>query len=263
MTELALSIAASGAHFQQEKLEQHADDLAQQGRPGHRGTFLIGASNAYVMERRPGTVNATNGSLLPAGLQKGTGIRAQAIVQNMSPGKLIPTDNPYHLAIQGNGYFQIELPNGDLAYTMDGTFTLNQDRTLVTQQGYVVSPAITLPANVETYTVNGNGDVLVKVAGNIVPQNIGTIEIATFPNEEGLERTKDNLLLETPSSNAPILGIAGEDGRGRLLQGHIRGSNVDPVKSVIGLIEVQHAFKGNMDAISAAKQMNAHIPQAA
>lgn len=262
MATLALTIAASGAHFQQGKLDVAANNLAQD-RPGYREKMMIGASNEYVVERRPGDINATNGALLPIGIQKGTGIREQAIVANMALGNLVQTGNPYNIAIQGKGFFQIELPNGDIAYTLDGTFTLDQDRNLVTQEGYPVSPAITIPANTEQVTINGNGDVLAKIAGTLQPQNVGTIQTVTFPNEEGLLETRDNMLLETPSSGAPIAGVPGEDDRGRLMQGYYRGSNMEPTKQVVSLIEIQRAYEMNMKVTKAASEMMSTTTQAA
>jgi flagellar basal-body rod protein FlgG len=259
----ALYIAASGANFQQGRLEVLAQNIAASDVAGYRELIMKGATNEFTQERRAGTVNAANGAILPNGLQKGTGVHQQATMSKNIAGKMVQTGNPYHVGIQGRGMFQIEMPNGEIAYTRDGTFTLNQDRTLVTQEGYTVSPAITIPANTTSVQINAAGDVFAKVAGTVEPVNVGTIQLATFANEEGLERIAGNLYLETAASGPSIVGNPSADDKGSLKQGLYEGSNVDATQAVIGLIGVQRSYEMDMKAIRAASEMMQALAQAA
>lgn len=262
MVNQALATAASGATFQKEALDLEADNLSKSEVAGFRQQILVGASNGYYTERRPGVVNAENGALLPNGLQVGTGVRAQAVAHSMDREGLVKTDNQYHVAVQGRGYFQIELPDGTVGYTRDGIFTTDADGNLVTQEGYIVNPGIAVPQNTSFVTISRDGTVEAKVDGQVEPVNLGQIELATFINDEGLEKIEDNLLLETPSSGPPVVGVPGEENRGQLLQGWHLGSNVDTIRSVVKLISVQRGFEMNMKTIKAASEMEATQTQA-
>lgn len=252
---LAMANGASGASFFQEALDVVTNNIASMENAGFREKCLLGASIGYSQEKGVGTVSSSNGTVLPAGVQKGHGVKAQAVVSKLTQGKVNRTDNPYHLAIQGKGFFQIEMPSGETAYTRDGTFAVNAERTLVTQTGYVVTPAITIPDQTEYIIVNRNGKVQAKIAGQTAMQDVGDIEIVTFANEEGLRLIEDNLMLETSASGVPVMGIAGQDSRGTLLQGHYEGSNVDMVSQVTKLIQIQRAYEMNIKSVKAENEL--------
>ena len=248
---MATTAATSGASFQQQNLEVISNNIANLQTAAFKEELLVGASNAYIQEKRVGTISSTNNTIIPAGIQIGQGIHAQAVVTKFTQGRPIQTANPYHLMVQGKGYFQIERPNGDIAYTRDGMFEVNQDLTLVTQSGFTVAPAITLPANTESVTVNRNGQVYAKIAGQVDPQLVGTIEIVTFANEAGLEKLDNNLMLETPASGQPVVGAPGEEDRGNIIQGAYEGANVDMVTQVTKLMQAQRAYEMAMKAAKA------------
>ncbi|NCP62726.1 MAG: flagellar hook-basal body complex protein [Alphaproteobacteria bacterium] len=252
---LSMANGASGATFFQESLDVVTHNIASMERAGFREEFLIGASNDYVQEKGAGSLSSTNGNIVPAGIQKGQGVRAVAVVSKLTQGRLNRTDNPYHIAIQGKGFFQIEMPDGTLAYTRDGTFSVNAERNLVTQMGYVVAPAISVPENAEYITINRTGKVQAKIAGQNAMQDVGDMEIVTFANEEGLRKIEDNLLLETDASGVPTTGIPAQDSRGHLLQGHYEASNVDMVSQVTKLIKIQRAYEMNIKSIKTENEL--------
>ena len=252
---LSMANGASGATFFQEALDVVTNNIASMERAGFREEFLVGASVGYTQDKGVGTLSSSNGNVVPAGVQKGHGVKPMAVVSKMTQGRLNRTDNPYHLAIQGKGYFQVEMPNGEIAYTRDGTFAVNAERTLVTQTGYVVAPAITIPENTEYVVVNRNGSVQAKIAGQNAMADVGTIETVSFSNEEGLRKIEDNLLLETDASGTPTTGTPGEDSRGHILQGHYEGSNVDMVSQVTKLIKIQRAYEMNIKSVKAENEL--------
>lgn len=258
---LAMSNGASGATFFQEALEVVTNNIASIERPGFREELLIGASNMYQQRKSVGSVAANNGNLLPAGVQVGQGVKSAAVVSKLGQGRLHRTDNPSHLAIQGRGHFQIEMPNGQIAYTRDGTFGLNGEGVIVTQTGNVVAPAITIPQDAEYFTVSRTGDVQVKLPGQVNLQTVGNIEIVTFVNEEGLRKIDDNLLLETEVSGAPVAGVPGEEHRGYIMQGHYEGSNVDMVSQITKLIQIQRAYEMNIKGMTTYKDMMGRLDQ--
>ncbi len=252
---LAMSNGASGATFFQEALDVVTNNIASIERAGFKEEFLVGSSNTYQQRQGVGSVTAANGARLPAGVQVGQGVKSAAVVTKHTQGTLQRTDNPAHMAIQGKGFFQVEMPNGEIAYTRDGTFAVNGDGVLVTQTGNVVAPAITVPQNAEYFTVSRTGEVQVKMPGQVNMQTIGNVETVTFVNEEGLRKIEDNLVLETESSGAPVAGVPGENNRGYILQGHYEGSNVDMVSQVTKLIQIQRAYAMNLQGITTYKQM--------
>jgi flagellar basal-body rod protein FlgG len=171
------------------------------------------------------------------------------------------TDNPFDLAIQGRGYFQVERPSGETAYTRDGTFQLSAEGQIVTHDGYPVLPGIAVPADAVDVTINASGEVLAKVQGQVDLQNIGQLQIATFPNEAGLEAIGGNLLIETPASGAAAVGTPQQEGFGALLQGFLETSNVNPVEEISNLISAQRAYEMNSKVIQTADDMMATLQQ--
>lgn len=251
----AMAIGASGAGFFQKALDVTSNNIAQMENPGFREEFLLGASNDYIQEKGVGSLSSTNGTIVPAGIQMGQGVKAMAVVSNMSQGNMQHTDNEFHVGIQGKGYFQIEMPSGEIAYTRDGTFAMSAERSLVTQNGYIVAPAITIPENTEEIIINRNGLVQARITGQTALQDVGTLETVTFANEEGLRKIGDNLLMETGASGVPTTGTPGQDGKGHLVHKHYEGSNVDMVSQVTKLIKIQRAYEMNIKAIKAENEL--------
>ena len=258
---LSMSNGASGASFFQEALEVVTNNIASMERPGFKEELLVGSSNPYQQRKGVGTLAANNGALLPVGVQIGQGVKSSAVVSKLSDGSLQRTDNQYHMAIRGRGFFQVELPNGQSAYTRDGTFAVNSEGVITTQMGNVVAPAITVPQNAEYISISRTGEVMAKTPDQVELINLGNIETVTFVNEEGLRKIEDNLLLETEASGVPVAGTPGEDQRGHILQGYYESSNVDMVSQVTKLIQIQRAYEMNVKGITTYKEMMGRLDQ--
>ncbi|HNR35480.1 MAG TPA: flagellar hook-basal body complex protein, partial [Candidatus Hydrogenedentes bacterium] len=167
-----------------------------------------------------------------------------------TPGNMIQTGNPLDLVIEGNGFFQILLPDGTTAYTRDGSFKLNQEGIIMTADGYQLTPGITVPTNYEQLTVGSDGTVSARIPGSTAPSNLGRIELARFPNPAGLDsRLGRNLLLETQASGPPTTGQPGLDGIGLLEQGFVENSNVQVVEEILQMIIAQRAYEANSKVI--------------
>eukprot|EP00752_Nemacystus_decipiens_P000614 g614.t1 len=211
----------------------------------------------YQNQRRVGAESSAANTIVPAGVQVGLGVKSAAVYRITEQGNLTLTENPLDLAINGEGYFQITLPNGDTAYSRAGAFQLDGDGDLVTVDGYTVQPGITVPANAIDITVNAVGQVLVSIEGQVAQQNLGQLELARFPNEAGLLAVGDNLLLETPASGAPQTATAGTEGYGSIQQGFLETSNVNVVEEITNLITAQRAYEMNSKVIETSDQMMA------
>jgi flagellar basal-body rod protein FlgG len=193
--------------------------------------------------------------VLPSGIQIGVGVRTAATYRITEQGNLASTGNPYDLAVQGQGYFHITMPDGTDAYTRDGSFSLSPDGQIVTSKGYVVAPGISIPQGSISVAINAQGQVSANVAGQTAPQSLGQIELARFPNEGGLQATGDNLLTETAASGSALTGVPGSPGFGTLTQGFLETSNVNAVSEITNLITAQRAYEMNSKVITAADQM--------
>jgi flagellar basal-body rod protein FlgG len=257
----ALQTAATGLNFQQKNLDVVADNIAKVEVPAHKENRLFGSSLNYTQYKQSGTISSTSGNIIPAGVQIGQGVQVAGMTSILKQGSAIQTGNPFHMLIQGEGYFQIQLPDGTTAYTRDGTFTINGDGVIVNHEGFPLIPNITIPPRSQI-TINASGDVFAKISGQIDPQNIGTIQLATFSNPNGLEHKDGNLSLETPASGNPAISQPGLDGFGRILQGHYEGSNVDVVMAITKLIEIQKAFEYNTKSMNTAAKMLETLPTA-
>jgi len=188
-------------------------------------------------------------------VQLGLGVKLAAVYRIHDQGNLAATDNTFDLAIQGEGSFQIELPDGETAYTRDGTFQLNADGEVVTHDGYTVLLGITVPTDAVDVTVNQAGEVLVKLQGQVELSNVGQLQIATFPNEPGLEAIGSNLYLETPASGPATTGSPQDTGFGTILQGFLETSNVNAVEEITNLISAQRAYEMNSKVIQTSDEM--------
>jgi flagellar basal-body rod protein FlgG len=189
------------------------------------------------------------------GLNLGTGVSVQGTTRIDTQGALATTGNNLDLALDGDGFFQIELPGGQSGYSRAGNFTLSSEGTLVTAQGYTVQPAIQVPAGAQSITIAPDGTVSAIIAGDAAPAELGQLTIASFVNPAGLQATGDNLLLETAASGAAEVGAAGENGRGQIRQGMLESSNVNVVEELVDMISAQRAYEINSKMISAVDEM--------
>jgi flagellar basal-body rod protein FlgG len=251
----ALSIAATGMLAQQTNVEVIANNLANMNTTGYKTQRAEFQDLLYQNVERPGSATADTGAVLPAGIQIGVGVRTAAIYRVTGQGNLASTGNPYDMAINGKGYFHIQMPDGTDAYTRAGGFALSPEGQLVTDKGYVVAPGIAIPQDALSITVNAVGQVQATTAGQATPQTLGQIELARFPNEGGLQALGDNLFQETAASGAVLTGLPGSPGYGTLQQGFLETSNVNAVSEITDLITAQRAYEMNSKVISAADQM--------
>jgi flagellar basal-body rod protein FlgG len=209
----------------------------------------------YQTFEAAGTQSSDQGTIVPTGVQVGAGVKAGAVYRVETQGSLTRTDNQYDLAIDGRGYFQVLLPSGETAYTRAGNFSINDQGQLVTQDGYQIQPAITIPGDTTSVSISKAGQVQVIQAGQTAPNVVGVIELSTFVNEGGLEAMGSNLYKETAASGAPTNGTPGATGIGTLVQGYTEASNVDPVSEITALIVAQRAYEMNSKVISTADNM--------
>ncbi len=251
----ALSIAATGMLAQQQNVEVVSNNLANMTTTGYMRRRTEFHDLLYQNLRRVGSTSGEDGSVVPAGVQMGLGVKLAAVYRIHNQGNLAATDNTFDLAIQGQGFFQIRLPNGETAYTRDGTFQLNANGEIVTHDGYVVQPGITVPDDAVDVSVNQAGEVLVKLDGQVNLQNVGQLQTAIFPNEAGLSAIGSNLYLETPASGSPTVGTPQSAGYGSILQGFLETSNVNAVEEITNLISAQRAYEMNSKVIQTADEM--------
>ncbi len=257
----SLSIAATGMLAQQTNIDVIANNIANLNTTGFKRQRPEFQDLLYQNLRRVGTASSDAGTIVPSGVQIGTGVRNGSVYRITEQGNLVSTGNTFDLAIQGKGYFRIELPNGEDAFTRAGTFQINGEGEIVTLDGFTVGPGIIIPNGAIDVTINASGGVEVKLGEQIEPQNVGQIELVTFPNEAGLEAIGQNLLLETPSSGSGTAGTPGSAGVGTLQQGFLETSNVDAVSEITNMITAQRAYELNSKVISTADEMMATISQ--
>ncbi|MBK1660554.1 flagellar basal-body rod protein FlgG [Paracraurococcus ruber] len=251
----ALQIAGTGMMAQQTNVEVISNNIANMSTTGYKRRRAEFNDLLYQNMRRVGSQSSENGTILPSGTQIGLGVKTSAIYRISEQGSLQQTENRFDLAIRGNGYFQIQLPSGEIAYTRDGTFGLSPEGLVVTAEGFQVLPGITIPAAARDVTINAAGEVLAKLDGQLNPQNVGQIQTAIFANEGGLEAIGDNLLLATPASGQAQIAAPGQPGHGQLLQGFIESSNVNVVQEITSLITAQRAYEMNSKVITASDEM--------
>jgi flagellar basal-body rod protein FlgG len=251
----SLHIAGTGMMAQQTNVEVISNNIANMSTTGYKRRRAEFQDLLYQNLRRVGSQSADTGSVLPSGAQVGLGVKTGAVYRIAEQGSLSQTGNRFDIAIRGNGYFQVALPNGEVAYTRDGTFALSPEGVIVTADGFVLNPGITVPANATDVTINANGEVLAKIDGQVQPANVGQIQLAIFANEGGLEAIGDNLLLATPGSGQAQQGSPGSTGYGQVMQGFVETSNVNVVQEITNLITAQRAYEMNSRVISASDEM--------
>ncbi len=251
----SLDIAGTGLQAQNTNVEVISNNIANLSTTAYKRRRAEFQDLMYQSLRRVGSNSSDTGTLVPSGAQIGLGVKTTAIYPIEEQGTLQQTSNTLDLAIQGHGYFQVTLPDGETAYTRDGTFGLAADGTIVTADGYTVQPGLQIPAAATSTTINTNGQVQVTIQGQTAPTTIGQIQIAVFPNEAGLDAQGNNLLLQTSASGAPVAGNPGITGFGTVLQGFVETSNVNIVTEITNLITAQRAYEMNSKVITAADEM--------
>jgi flagellar basal-body rod protein FlgG len=257
----ALDIAATGMMAQQRNVSVISNNLANMNTTGYKRRRTEFHDLLYQNQVRPGSTSSDSGTVVPAGVQMGLGVKLAAVYRIHEQGNLSGTDNTFDLAIQGKGYFQIELPTGETAYTRDGSFQPNADGEIVTHDGYRLQPGITIPSNAQDVTINESGEVLVTLDGQTALQNVGQIETAIFQNDAGLEAIGDNLYTETPASGNATTGNPASTDFGSLLQGYLETSNVNSVEEITELISAQRAYEMNSKVVTTADDMMKTINQ--
>jgi flagellar basal-body rod protein FlgG len=251
----ALYTAASGMETQQLNLENVANNLANASTAGFRRRRLQFQDLIYQNMVQPGAAS-TQQTTFPTGLQIGLGVRPAASEVIQAQGDFNTTGNPLDLTIQGQGFFQVQLPTGEVAYTRAGTFHLDSTGIIVTSDGYQLQPAITIPASATNVTIGTDGTVSVQLPGQQQAQQVGSIQLATFANPGGLNSIGSNLFLETSASGNPIVGTpGGSEGLGQILQGALENSNVDMVGEFIQMILAQRSYEANSRVVRAADEM--------
>lgn len=251
----ALQIAATGMSAQQMRVEVISNNLANMSTTGYNARRAEFADLHYQQLTRPGTIGAVDGTLVPAGVQLGLGVRPAAVTVNVAQGSLSNTGGDLDLAIEGLGYLEVTLPSGVSAYTRDGALKRSADGLIVTSDGYPVVPGITIPADARAISINAAGEVYAYFTDRIEPELLGQFTLAGFTNEKGLEAMGSNLYLETTASGPANVGGPGENGLGTLRQGFLEESSVDPVREITELIEAQRGYELNAKVITAADQM--------
>jgi flagellar basal-body rod protein FlgG len=250
----ALWTAATGMHAQQLTLDVISNNLANVQTAGFKRSRVDFQDLVYEILQAPGASSA-QGQEVPSGFQVGHGSRAVATQRLFVKGDLQQTGNLLDLAIEGDGFFQIQLPSGDTGYTRSGAFKKNSQGQLVTSDGFTVQPQITIPPTAISVSVGVDGTVSVVQAGQSQPQTVGTIELVRFINPAGLQSQGRNLFLPTQASGDATPGTPGSDGLGTLLQGFVEGSNVNVVEEMVGMIITQRAYEINSRAIRTADEM--------
>lgn len=257
----ALNIAATGMAAQNMRVEVISHNLANMSTTAYNARRAEFADLHYQQAERPGTISAADGTVLPAGVQLGLGVRTAAVSVQIAEGSLTETGGSLDVAIDGKGYLEVTLPNGEAAYTRDGALKRNGDGLIVTSEGFAVAPGITVPEDAKTIEINADGEVYAYFDGQVQAQLLGQFNLTTFSNDKGLEALGSNLYKETEASGAPNVGAPSEDGRGTFRQGYLEASSVDAVHEITGLIEAQRGYEMNAKVITAADQMLAATVQ--
>lgn len=250
----ALWIAKTGLEAQEVRMAVIANNLANVNTTGFKRDHAVFEDLMYQTVRQAGAQSSQT-TQLPSGLMIGTGVRTVATEKLYTQGNLAQTGNSLDVAVSGRGFFQVTLPDGTTAYTRDGSFQVDSQGQLVTSSGYIVQPGITIPQGTQSVTIGTDGTVSVLAAGNSAPTQVGSLQLADFVNNAGLQPIGSNLYLETAGSGAPITGTPGLNGLGTVQQGSVETSNVNVVTELVNMIETQRAYEMNSKAISTTASM--------
>jgi len=257
----SLKIAATGMAAQQMRVEVISNNLANMNTTGYNARRAEFSDLNYQQIERAGTVTAADGTVLPAGVQLGMGVRPSAISMNVEQGSLKQTGGTLDLAIEGRGYIEVAMSNGSSSFTRDGALKLSGDGQIVTSDGYAIVPDLTIPGDARDVSINAKGEIYAYFDGQVDAQLLGQITLAGFTNEKGLEAMGSNLYRETVASGSAQVGEAGISGLGTFRQGYLEDSSVDAVRELTDLIEAQRGYELNAKVITAADQMLAATTQ--
>ncbi len=256
----ALWISKTGLNAQDLSLSTISNNLANISTTGFKKDRANFEDLLYQIKRQPGGLSTAD-TRLPSGLQIGSGVRVVGTEKIFTQGDMDVTDNTLDVAIQGDGFFRVQMPDGSIGYTRDGSFQLDSDGNIVTSDGYLLDPEINV-ANATQITIGTNGDVEVVLNGDTAnPQVAGTIQISTFVNPAGLQAVGNNLFKETAASGAPNDGTPGDDGFGTTSQGMLESSNVNAAEELVKLITTQRAYEMNSKVVSTADEMLSYVTQ--
>jgi flagellar basal-body rod protein FlgG len=251
----SLDIAGTGMQAQQTNVEVISNNIANMTTTGFKRERAEFQDLIYQNLRRVGSNSSDTGTIVPSGAQLGLGVKTAAIYRINEQGNLQQTSNTLDMAIQGNGFFQVTMPDGETAYTRDGTFSLSPDGTIVTADGYTVQPGLAIPTAATSVSINTSGQLQVTLQGQTAPTTVGQLQLASFPNDAGLSAQGDNLFLQTAASGAPVAGNPATTGFGTVMQGFIETSNVNVVTEITNLITAQRAYEMNSKVITSSDEM--------
>ncbi|MFN4262401.1 MAG: flagellar basal-body rod protein FlgG [Thioalkalivibrionaceae bacterium] len=256
----ALWVAKTGMDAQQTRLTVVSNNLANVNTTGFKKGRAVFEDLVYQTIRQPGA-QATQENQLPSGLMLGTGVRTVATEKSFTQGNIIQTDNALDIAIEGRGFFQIQLPNGDLGYTRDGSFQINADGEVVMSNGYPLQPGLVIPEDTLSIHIGRDGTVSAQLPGQAQPVELGAIQLADFINPAGLQPIGENLFIESGASGVAVQANPGDNGLGTVLQGALETSNVNIAEELVNMIESQRAFEVNSKAIATADAMLQFVNQ--
>ena len=256
----SLWIAKTGLDAQQTNLDVISNNLANVSTNGYKRARAVFEDLLYQTIRQPGAASSQQ-TTIPSGLMIGTGVRPIATERIFTQGNLQKTENALDLAINGQGFFQIQMPDGTLAYTRDGAFQRDSTGQVVTSSGYPLSPAITIPSTAQTVTVSRDGIISITQTGTAGATQIGTIQLASFVNPGGLQSIGENLFVETGSSGTPTPNTPGTNGTGLINQGYAETSNVNVAEELVTMIQTQRAYEMNSKAVTTSDQMLSRLVQ--
>ena len=251
----ALRTAATGMAAQQLNVEVISNNIANMNTIGFKRQSAVFEDLLYQTQEQPGVQSSEQGTVVPTGVQIGAGVQAGSVYRIIGQGTLTNTGNPLDVAVNGDGYFQVLMPDGTIDYTRAGNFSVNAQGQIVTADGFLVQPTITIPQGSSNVTISQSGQVQVMTPGNPIPTVVGQMQLATFLNEAGLQAVGNNLFAESAASGPPILGNPDSPGVGVVMQGYTEASNVDPVTEITNLIVAQRAYEMNSKVVTTADQM--------
>jgi flagellar basal-body rod protein FlgG len=251
----ALHTAATGMMAQELNVQVISNNIANMRTTGYKRQRAEFQDLLYEHVRRIGTQTSDQGNILPVGVDLGSGVKTVGTPRVMTQGTLSPTGKDFDVAVRGEGFFKIQMPDGTFSYTRDGSFEMDAQGRMVTAQGNLVQPGITIPQNASSISINQQGQVSVTVPGQTAPSVLGQLTLTRFINKAGLQPIGDNLFVETPASGTPQDGVPNVDGMGNLQQGNLEQANVEAVTEISDLIAAQRAYEMNAKVITATDQM--------
>ena len=254
MSSSAMHVATTGLNAQQLRMQIIANNLANVNTNGFKRDRANFESLLYQV-MRSGGAQTSDGTMLTSSSTVGTGVRLVSTDKLYTQGNLVSTENSMDMAIDGQGFFQVLLPDGRMGYTRNGAFSRDANGTLTTASGYVVQPEIQIPDGVTEINVGANGVISVLAGGESTPQEVGQLTLADFTNARGLQPVGESFVVETPASGAPIEGTPFEGGFGKITQGYLEGSNVNVVQQLVDMIETQRAYEVSSKSITAVDEM--------